>query len=341
MGSWVGVLFGVRDTPSLILLGAGATRGASFVRPDSERPPPPLDVDFFSVLHDSHAGRRSDARLLTDHVYATYGTLGHGPHPRLETVFSNLALAATYYDNFRLSNEPHPRPRPSRLLDCIRDVIPELLGEAIQDHRCEFHSALARHITAQDVIISLNYDCLMDRALQEDCHAGFDPAQGAYGVPVGDAAGWSSTTSSDSATRDTALLLKLHGSLNWANTDVPLQLRSEPYVRAARGTIVPPLANKDLAAEPFRSIWQTARSQLHRVRLAVVVGYSLPETDGLIRALLQYDLAQLETVIVVDPDVETAGRVVAGLTASKYRHVYRQQPDVLNAPSFETFVDWL
>jgi hypothetical protein len=56
---------GARERSTLVILGAGATRGASFVAGDA-LVPPPLDYDFFQVLQMSATGRTLSGRALID-----------------------------------------------------------------------------------------------------------------------------------------------------------------------------------------------------------------------------------------------------------------------------------
>jgi hypothetical protein len=102
------------------------------------------------------------------------------------------------------------------------------------------------------------------------------------------------------------LLLKLHGSLNWRSASTPIRLRRNPYTTASAGVIVPPLTNKPVTDEPFASVWKEARKAVAKMRRLVIVGYSLPQADGLVRTLLITDLStELEEIIVADPSEET------------------------------------
>lgn len=69
--------------------------------------------------------------------------------------------------------------------------------------------------------------------------------------------------------------------------------------------IAPPLTNKPVQNEPFSSVWRQARRAVQTMRRLIIVGYSLPEADGLVRTLLTTDLGpDLEEVVIVDPQPE-------------------------------------
>ncbi len=169
---------GGRDRKTLVILGAGATRGASFV-PSDAAVTPPLDADFFQVLQMSDTGRGAEARELIEHVRTVYGP---GLTVGLETVFNNLDAARTFHETFRIGRGRHLQ-RPARLIDALRVVLPGLLGETIVGD-CEFHKALAERLWVGDVVVSLNYDCVMDAALSRHAGFRFDPERGGYGIEV-------------------------------------------------------------------------------------------------------------------------------------------------------------
>jgi len=106
---------GLKDRKTLVILGAGATRGASFVDPESPVPPP-LDQDFFQVLQMSAAGRTDEGRKLIEHVRTVYGpALSIG----LETVFNNLDAARIFHKEFKVTRG-RILEEPMRLIDALR-----------------------------------------------------------------------------------------------------------------------------------------------------------------------------------------------------------------------------
>lgn len=179
--------------------------------------------------------------------------------------------------------------------------------------------------TAETSLITFNYDVGLDFAL----HWSNIPID--YGLK--------------SPERDSALLLKLHGSLNWVQCPscgkvIPVSLKQAlPRVRGrqkkeyrpistqkARATVgthcdgvsvpddaalVPPTWNKTQYHEQFAPIWARAAKELSDAQDIVVAGYSLPLSDSFFRDLLALGLVgqtRLRSFVVVDPSEETAER---------------------------------
>src|ERR671922_195496 len=112
-------------------------------------------------------------------------------------------------------------------------------------------------------------------------------------------------------------LLKPHGSLNWRVSSkggvTTLALRADPYVGSAAERIIPPIAGKSIAAEPFATVWAAARDALARCRALVVVGYSAPDVDALSQALIRLHLAtevprRLSALVVANPNQDVRNR---------------------------------
>jgi hypothetical protein len=299
---------GSHDRKTLVVLGAGASRGASFAR---GLLPPPVDRDFFQILQMSKTGRTDDARSLLEHVREAYGpALNIG----METVFSNLDAAKTFAQEVKI--DPGPTVSwPEKMIDTFRRVLPQLLGETIGESECEHHLALAHQLKTIDNVISLNYDCLIDRALCKAAGSRFAADRGGYGVEVASGGASWRGTAKGRAPQGSITLLKLHGSLNWAGNASPLPLRTEIYDEVPEGVIQPPLTNKPVTAEPFRTVWREARRSVRSARRLILVGYSMPIADGLVRSLLWTDLtSNLAEVIVAEPDAETRARHVEFFT---------------------------
>ena len=320
---------GCPNRKTLVVVGAGATRGASFA--EERRLAPPLDLDFFRILQMSETGRTPEGRELLEHVRGNYGP---GLQVGMEIVFNNLDSAKTFYEEIRV--DPGRVPQwPARLIDAFRVVLPRLLGETIEP-TCAYHGALAYRLRTADAVVSLNYDCVMDWALTSSAGSRFSASRGGYGIDCsagGDE--WEGRAPGPSPA-GSIQLLKLHGSLNWAAAGSPLRLRGTPTVYQAvpEGVIQPPLTNKPVTAEPFKSIWQAARRAVRDMRRLVLIGYSMPSADGLVRALLTTDLQHaLEEMIVVDPSEEVRTRHIE-LFAQATTKVFPFE-------SFRTFADAL
>lgn len=265
------------------------------------------------------SGRSEEGRKLIDHVRTVYGpALNVG----LETVFNNLDAARIFHEKFNVTRG-RVLEEPKRLIDALRIVLPGLLGESITGS-CDTHAGIANRLYVGDAVVSLNYDCVMDDALREHAGFRFDPERGGYGLDVAEGASHWRRKGKGKRARGSIELLKLHGSLNWRGPGVPLRLRAEPYKPVANGVIAPPLTNKPVTEPPLNEIWRKARTIVGRMRRLIIVGYSMPSADGLVRTLLATDLSEfLEDIILVDPSEDTLVRHVNffGRVAPKARIV--------------------
>ena len=261
---------------------------------------PPVDKDFFQILQMSETGRTGPGRELLAFVRDAYGpALDVG----MEMVFNHLDAARTFHSELKV--DPGPRAEwPTKLLSVFREVLPQLLLETARPD-CDHHYALATSLGTIDAVISLNYDCVMDRALRTGAGARFSATRGGYGVSAGAGANEWRGRARGHQPKGSIRLLKLHGSINWAAPGKPLAFRGGEniYKPLPEGVIQPPLANKTVTNEPFRSIWREARRAVRTMRRLVVVGYSMPDADGLVRTLLTTDLSEhLQEVIIAEPN---------------------------------------
>jgi hypothetical protein len=148
-----------------------------------------------------------------------------------------------------------------------------------------------------DVIITFNYDLVLDRALYEAER--WHPADG-YGVTQFETTPmWKVPPRQSQNT-----ILKLHGSLNWEIRGEVLQLHSHhdintEYLPGCTETPDPydipppprygfgilPSLSKSLDSPPILDIWRKAQAVLSKADELVVIGYSLPKADAPVWAL--------------------------------------------------------
>jgi hypothetical protein len=232
----------------------------------------------------------------------------------METVFTNLDAAATFSEQLKV--DPGPTVKwPMRLIKAFNVVLPRLWKETIGTDACEFHDLLASKLGVIDCVISLNYDCVVDRSLSEHAGSRFAADRGGYGVEASSGADAWKGTAPGPTPKNSIELLKLHGSLNWAGAMVPLSLRTDIYKQVEPGVIQPPLTNKPVENEPFATIWRNARKSVRTARRLILVGYSMPIADGLVRSLLSTDLKTvMREVIIVEPDPATRDRHIEFFT---------------------------
>ena len=283
---------------ALFILGAGATRGCSFVDPRTYSCIPPLDADFFTQLqrvpdpkHQAHI-----REVMVDVVKL----FGHNFTATLETVFATLEhtirmLAMTGTKRaYRKGDLENMR---DRLLAAIAIVMEASLAERNADgtasqtpRTCEHHERLVRDVLQpKDDIISFNYDCVIDYALKNAGDGKWNPRYG-YGFNLGPRgvnlqgdADWA--PAKPAAQGKTVHLHKLHGSLHFrfGGTDSKrITLKQRPYTKQRgipRFSIIPPESNKAYDRGLFAQLWKNAAAAVGRAKHVVSIGYSLPPTD--------------------------------------------------------------
>jgi SIR2-like domain len=316
---------------TLIVLGAGATRGASFNQSEYHLYPPPLDADFFRLLSRSPARKSLPARALLDYVQSNQSpTLDVS----MEAVFVELQGSAEFYEQFNIGRGRIVR-QPQSIIESFYKVLPSIMRFALPE-QCEYHANLASMLEPGDAVISFNYDCLIDEALKSQAGRRWDPRTGYGFAVVSGAEDWRNWGKGRAAAKPIRLL-KLHGSLNWDVSETgDVTLIPSPYERAsARGAVVPPLGRKPVSDEPFRQAWRAAREAVRTAERLIVIGYSLPQADYLVRALFRADAdnEKLRELVVVDPSPAIADRFVALLTKTPDR--------VETLPALRAFAGWL
>lgn len=304
-----GLQGGMRKT--LVILGAGATRGASFVN-DLSGILPPLDRDFFQQLTRMDL---PETRRLLEFIRAEYG---HEVGISMERFFSE----ADYTNRFHKELQVDPGSTVKKYQKALKDfylALPRLMDVATAQE-CAFHGRLASLMRTQDCIISFNYDCVIDGALRNDAKERWDPGKEGYGVPgAAGAPDWRRHgTKKKRSVSGTVRLLKMHGSLNWRIGKNEIRLVEPSLVESAEDAIIPPTWFKDLTKFPYAAIWKAARKELRSSRIVVVIGYSVPDTDLFARSLLKVEVSSrtkrenLDLVVLVNPD-ENARKRFLGL----------------------------
>lgn len=217
-------------------------------------------------------------------------------------------------------------------LRCTSDIL--TLVEPGGDTATEY-DVLVSALNTGDVVISLNYDTLLDSAL---VRKGWDPKEG-YGIAGGaEKFKWRPTTINTNLRG--VRLLKLHGSLNWFVRGSFSDLSAVFYKKPTRITrprfnelngyvrqIVPPIYGKFFDHDHWRSLWTDAYAALRQADTLVVIGCSLINTDFHLRALVgrvaqwrKKEQAQLKRLVLVDR-IKVRRRWAAALKGAFNRHV--------------------
>jgi len=253
--------------------------------------------------------------------------------PALNGLSKNFELVLTYLaEEHPWLSEPENLTNRAGFLSASRTLARVILNaeaEALLDPMPPWLRLLIGQWHSRLVtVITFNYDTLVEKAYTEVIPptSGRPDHQELYGVPVSDIR--SRTELLGRRPRETFRYLKLHGSVNWCYSGAPsffgetiydLQIQSGWSARAAEAEddlerkapekvhlVVPPTTSKSTLFnnETVRSQWRLARTALENADAIYCLGYSLPETDQMVR----YLLATLPGIKVVVP-VDTASSV--------------------------------
>ena len=152
---------------------------------------------------------------------------------------------------------------------------------------------LSRHVRVGDVILTFNYDCLVETLLRE---IGLWSLRDGYGIELTDHLRELETQSVSAI-----LVLKLHGSVGWFSGIMVNDLRIALSARQAIGypnlkehgpfdfgvthVSVLPSYLKSFSRYPLPQLWRRAAECIARAERIAFVGYSFPEADSAARVL--------------------------------------------------------
>ncbi len=296
-----------------MILGAGASRGASFCAP-GQQVLPPLDADFFRLAqHLNEDEYNRYAKPVLEFLRDEYGAKNL---PTLETVFTQLEGFERFLRQFS-TRRGRRTSRYQKQLGYLQDLIPAVFRAAFEGMTCDWHDRIAKALRSGDAVVSFNYDTLIDHSLTRWARGIWDGSCGySFDVDRG-AAAWTAPSTPGPFPHEYLRLLKPHGSLHWSNVkeeEETLDLRSEAYAqRAAKTNVIPPTWDKTVLGKwPWKAVWEESSRYLQQVRCLIVIGYSVPPTDLMSQALIKSSLsnAGLRLLLVVNPDPEARGRVI-------------------------------
>jgi hypothetical protein len=249
-----GVAGGRRTT--LLILGAGASRGASFVT-DPTRPLPPLDLDFFQQL--SRMEQSEEGGRLLEFVRSEYQ---HEVGLSMEQFFSEADYTDRFHHDLKVDRGRLVQ-RYHRALDDFLAVLPQML-ETTTAADCAYHQLLASRLHVQDCVISFNYDCLIDRALRDHARLRWNPEKEGYGFAVSSGSAAWRHHSRGRPGKSSIRLLKMHGSLNWRRHTAGSWglVGDTSKVETLKSVIIPPTWFKNLTVFPFNDVWRAARREV-------------------------------------------------------------------------------
>lgn len=307
---------------ALIVLGAGATRGASFVNEAKDPSCPPLDGDFFTQLQRIRNTKHK--QLIDDVVKDTLEVFGPNFDATMETVFTTLEHTIRMLKATRESRDftiDSLKDKSERLRQALAASLEESLtvrggnGESTHEMRkCKYHDRLVRDLLQPgDEIISFNYDCTIDDSLRRRGSGKWNAEHG-YGFKSERRRSrlirherWQPTN--PGGNNDTIRLFKLHGSLHFKIEGDPYKvtLKERPYTKQQgnlKFSIIPPEWHKAYDEGAFKDLWASAAKAIHRATSIVIIGYSMPATDLHSTALFRTSVrrGKLKHLTIVNPD---------------------------------------
>ncbi|SRR6266852_4815753 len=278
--------------PAVIIFGAGATRGAFA----DKKPPPPLDRDFFEIAGQLKGrGTRPIAVKVLKSVWDIYHKIdGIG----LEEYYREVETRA------RISSFAKAKHGPKdwvRRREELQELIRRVFIQTTADMRSKpsrpwpspIHEAVLKTLKPKCTVITFNYDLVIEESFT---NAGLWNLRDGFGIKVsGVLAEWSKhwyerSDLGSKRQKSSVTLLKLHGSLGWRQyPNRQIKIKDRPYVvrkgRNEKISIIPPGWNKPIDRNPYKELWRSARQSLEGCKSLMIVGYSLPETDLLAKAL--------------------------------------------------------
>jgi hypothetical protein len=307
---------------AVFVLGAGATRGASFVDPIRKACLPPLDTDFYSQLQ--RIRNKKHGKIIEEVIQDTVDLFGVNFNVTMETVFTTLEhilrMVQTTGESRDFKHDQISK-KQGRLMQAIAATLEEALcPEGQKGAECAYHAKLVESLKPKDEIISFNYDCLIDETLKRStgqiwnarCGYGFNLGRG--GANLSGDEYW--MPESPASKSNSIKLYKLHGSLHFhqeKRDQEKVKLKQRPYTTQfgnLRFTIIPPESNKRYEEGIFKRLWYQAGQALHRASALVVIGYSFPISDLHATALFRVSTKrdELKSLVIVNPDREARRR---------------------------------
>lgn len=338
---------------SAFVLGAGATRGCSFVKELQAvgHSIPPLDGDYFTQLQRVIAG--TEQVLIRRLMKSMVEWFGPNFSVGMETVFTHVEHME------RMAAHLHKKDDEEKLSSFREDLkqsIATVLGDSLTHsaagngsyrlRECEFHDTIVEDLANKgDSFVSFNYDCVLDDSLKRKGAGKWNPKFGygfklrAGGQGISGIEKWQPSGGLVSR-KETIRVHKVHGSLHFKSfSDREVALKSRPFSKPngkkRKFEIVAPESQKVYETKRYGEIMKGAAKDLRSASRLVVIGYSLPATDQHAESLfrLAAKSANYNSVVVVNPDPIARRRIRSAVQAG-----IKPDTRVLSFDTLEQFV---
>src|SRR6266446_4191922 len=139
------------NATTVVVLGAGATRGAEFVK-NSMGAEPPLDRDFFTQAQRLSTAK--PATLVRTLIKDVVSTFGKNFSLTMEGYLTRLEQMSHVLDDYKFRGRP-PTNEFVKMRAHFLQVLAALMDEAVgRDPQCAFHTRLVERLSAADTILS-------------------------------------------------------------------------------------------------------------------------------------------------------------------------------------------
>jgi hypothetical protein len=314
-----------KEYKAILIMGAGATKGA-LCGTRSPRITPPLNSDYFEILAKfvrTTEGKRyisSYERLMTflDREIGQKGVQEMTMEQVFNVLFISKDLPEIFHRGQGRRREPGYRQEIMDFLSLLVRLFHFVQSKSNKKDNLSHHEIIANSLSPGDVIMTLNYDTILDNAL---CSVGWDPRTG-YGFQAN--VRYTFAHPPINPKFKNVVLLKPHGSFNWfakgKSDDIENVLERRPVSRIVVSHLpmlnerrnqrlvrffIPPLYTKFFNNKFWRKLWRLTYEAAREKDRIIVIGCSLIATDYHLRAILSkamYDRGKkYREIILVDP----------------------------------------
>ena len=230
-------------------------------------------------------------------------------YPPFEEFLSLVEIIRDFKEGFSREQLQEAKNAPLRLLT---DLFSQLAEQSIVSENAALLHEFVQMPSSGDVIITFNWDCLLERAYSQ----------------------LERTPSLRGRIDDGVAILKLHGSLSWGRTpsekgqskpnSATWLTRDHEDIFVVKDhkygdfwdlmnegpLIIPPIMTKRPFEYPsLERIWYEALCSLMEAKQVFIIGYSLPLEDFHARTLLLSGISHLNSkILLIDPNPAVAGR---------------------------------
>jgi hypothetical protein len=323
---------------TVFILGAGATRGCSFVNEmkGKGRCLPPLDGDFFTQLQ--RVSSKVHSERITRLIEGLAKWFGTNYTLSMEQVFCHFEHAPKMAHHLG-KDDDKIYSEITKLKEDLEQAIAIILGESLTEvkaggkgsyelSRCKWHDTIIEKLADKgDAFINFNYDSVLDDSLRRKGADKWNPHYG-YGLPLKRGGHkmkgeeyWAPTLGNVPKREETITVHKVHGSLHFNKDKGGYLLKQRPYANPhakssiMKFMIVPPESAKSYDVEPIGKIMLNAYASLRAATRVVIIGYSLPPSDQHAEALLRFGIKRdsLDSLVIVNPDQGSRKRLRTAL----------------------------